>query len=331
MAAESVGKVRGLQQIANPDGVFTICAMDHRDSMVKMLEEHRRGLGTYERVVERKVELCAALAPHASAVLLDPRYGVAQCLAAGVLPGGTGLLVSIEDTGYEGSKEARFTTLLPGWSVEKIRRIGASAVKILVYYRPDLEGLAAKQRDVVKSVAGECVRHDIPFLVETKSYAVGEELRDGALFAQRKPRLVIDTARQVTGLPLDVLKAEFPAEMDYERDEGKLLGLCRELDTASRVPWVLLSAGVDYETFLRQVELACKAGASGFLGGRAIWQEAFRIGDKKERVGYLSTTVVDRLKRLTEVASRYAVPWHRKLKLRARALLPVAEGWHERY
>ena len=97
------------------------------------------------RLVDRKLELCAALAPHASAILLDPDYGAAQCIAGGVLPGHTGLLVSIEATGYENSPQGRITSLLKGWSVEKIKRMGGSAVKILVYYRPDLPNVAQKQ------------------------------------------------------------------------------------------------------------------------------------------------------------------------------------------
>lgn len=325
------GKTRGLQQIATRDGVFVMSAMDHRDSMRKMLEQASKSPPGYRDMVERKIELCAALAPHSSAVLLDPEFGAAPCIASGVLPGSTGLLVSIEDTGYEGGKEARVTTLLADWGVEKIKRMGASAVKILIHYRPDLRALAATQMDLVRRVAEDCNKYDIPFLVETKSYPVEDEVRDASLFARHRPKLVVDTARQVTDLPVEVLKTEFPADMAYEKDEGKLMEMCRELDRASRLPWVLLSAGVDYEMFARQVEIACKAGASGFLGGRAIWQEGICIEDKKERTEYLATVAVDRVKRLAEITTRCGTPWYRKLKKKADELTSVSEGWYERY
>jgi len=125
----SIGKIRGLQQISTEDGIFIICAMDHRGSLQTMIEKEQLEEVEYQEIVERKLELCSALAPHASAVLLDPDYGAAQCIAGGVLPGHTGLLVSIEATGYQSDPQGRVTTLLDGWSVEKIKRMGGSAVK----------------------------------------------------------------------------------------------------------------------------------------------------------------------------------------------------------
>ena len=117
-----------------------------------------------------------------------------------------------------------------------------------------------------------------------------------------KPGLVIETARQVTALPIDVLKAEFPADNKIERDEKKLLELCQELDQSSRLPWVLLSAGVDFDSFKKQVEIACKAGASGFLAGRALWQEGVQTRPREERLNFFQNTAAPRLKKLAEIA-----------------------------
>lgn len=327
----TIGKVRGLQQISTSDGIFVICAMDHRESFRTMLHEEAPEAVSYKEMVNHKLELCQALAPYASAVLLDPNYGAAQCIASGVLPGRTGLLVSIEDTGYKGNKEEKITTLLDRWSVEKIKRLGASAVKLLIYYRPDLTSAAAQQLTTVKRIAEDCIKHDLPLLVEPKSYPVKEERGDVKQFANRKPRLVIETAQQVTNLPINILKAEFPADLQYENDEGKLLELCQQLNEASRVPWVILSAGVDYGVFVKEVEIACRAGASGFLGGRAIWQEAMHIEEASQRVKYLETTVADRLKELADIAAKYATPWYRKLSLKPGNLTDVAENWYQTY
>jgi tagatose 1,6-diphosphate aldolase len=102
MTRLSIGKIRGLQQISTPEGIFIICAMDHRGSLKEMIEKEQLDDDVdYQQLVEHKLELCAALAPYASAVLLDPNYGAAQCISGGLLPGHTGLLVSIEATGYE--------------------------------------------------------------------------------------------------------------------------------------------------------------------------------------------------------------------------------------
>jgi tagatose 1,6-diphosphate aldolase len=179
-----------------------MCAMNHRGSLRRMLDEEHPGEVDYEEMVEHKLELCSSLAKSASAVMLDPIYGAAQCISHSVLPNTTGLLVSIEASGYSGEKEHRITKLLDDWNVGKIKRMGASAVKLLVYYRPDLRQLARQQLNTVNMVAMECIKYDIPFLVEPKSYTIG-------------------------------------------------------------------------------------AGASGFLGGRAIWQEAMYIDNTQERVHYL--------------------------------------------
>ena len=327
----SIGKIRGLQQIANRDGILTICALDHRGSLSRMINPEHPGEVSYAEMVKRKIELCSSLAEYASAVLLDPIFGAAPAIGRGVLPKSTGLLVSIEATGYSGDKEYRATELLSDWSVEKIKRMGASAVKILVYYRPDLSELARQQLDTVNLVATECLKYDLPFLVEPVSYPVGSEVDNPAELAARKGEIVVRTAREITALPIDVLKAEFPADLHYQKDKAVLGELCRQLDNASPVPWVILSAGVDFELFYQQVEIACQAGASGFLGGRAIWQEAMAIGDEGERTRYLTTVGADRLKRLAEVASKYAVPWYRKSGLSTSELAAVSDKWYQEY
>ncbi len=327
----SIGKIVGLQRIANSDGMFIMCAMDHRESLSSMIKEGSTKEVGYEEMVERKLELCSTLAEYASAVLLDPVFGAAQCISHGVLPKSTGLLVSMEASGYSGEKDYRSSELLDNWSVEKIRRMGASAVKILVYYRPDLKELASKQLDTVNMVARECIKYDLPYLVEPRSYPIGSEINNPQEFASRQEELVIKTARDITALPIDVLKAEFPGGLSYKKDKSELIELCHQLDEASQLPWVILSAGVDFELFCWQVEIACQAGASGFLGGRAIWQEAMPIGDARERIQYLSTVGVDRLKRLTEIANKYAVPWYKRLGLAADELADISERWYQEY
>ncbi|MBI4300233.1 MAG: tagatose 1,6-diphosphate aldolase [Chloroflexi bacterium] len=327
----TIGKIRGLQGLANSNGIFAMAAMDHRGSLMKMLDEENPKVVSYRTMVNYKQDLCRALGPHASAVLLDPIYGAAQAIASGVLPGSTGLLVSVEATGYTSGGEGRLTELLPDWSVEKVKRMGADAVKLLLYYRPDIGDISRRQLDTVAKVAAECRKTDIAFLLETKSYPMGKREADPKEFARIKPQLVIETARQVTELPIDVLKSEFPADMRYEQSEKVLLEMCRDLDRASKVPWVILSAGVDFETFYRQVELACRAGASGFLGGRALWQEATGIRSRQERFRFLETTVAERLRNITRLANTHGKPWYAKLGTGRHDLSSAGEEWYKTY
>jgi len=327
----SIGKLRGLQQVADDNGFLTICAIDHRGALQRAMNEQNPDAVTYQDMVDFKLDLCRAMAPYISAVLLDPVYGAAQAVASGILPGHIGLLVSLEKTGYSGEKTARITELLPDWSVEKVKRMGASAVKLLVYFRPDLKDIASRQLELLARVADQCIREDIPLLVEPVSYPVEEVGVSSSKFAEMKPELVIETARQITALPIDVLKAEFPADMNFEQDEKKLLQLCQELDRASRLPWVLLSAGADFKTFKKQVEIACKAGASGFLAGRALWQEGVQIRFRKERMNFFNNTAAPRLKELADLVNKYGKPWYKKMGSITGQFEAVAEDWHQKY
>jgi len=333
----SIGKLRGLQQLADSNGMMTMCAIDHRGALKRALNARNPHAVSYQDMVDFKLDLCQAVASFASAILLDPEYGAAQAITAGIMPGSKGLLVSLEKSGYTGDSVARITEILPGWSVRKIKKMGASAVKLLIYFRPDLKDIASKQLDLVAGLADQCLEEDIAFLVEPVSYPIEEEERinqggtSSRKFAEIKPELVIETARQITALPIDVLKAEFPADIRFEQDEAKLLELCRELDRASRLPWVLLSAGVDFASFEKQVEIACKAGASGFLAGRALWQEGAQIRSRQQRADFFQNTAAPRLKILAEVADRYGKPWYSRVKAEKGRFSPAAEGWYRGY
>jgi len=321
----SIGKTRGLQQMANERGILGMCALDHRGSLMRMLNEKHPGDVSYQTMVEFKLDLCEILAPHASAILLDPVYGAAKVIAAGVLSRDTGLLVSLEATGYSGEAEARVTDILTDWSVGKIKKMGATGVKLLLYYRPDVD-VADRQLSIVRQVADDCLSMDIPFVLEPVSYKVGRAEADPQSFAAVKPRLVIETAKEVTALPIDVLKAEFPADLRYEKSHSRLLDLCHQLDEASQVPWVILSGGVNFDLFYRQVEVACQAGASGFLAGRALWQEATQIMSRRERLKFLKATVVERLKALSNLANTHGTPWHTKFEPGE-----IDERWYSSY
>jgi len=327
----NIGKLRGIQQIADGNGFLTVCAIDHRGALKRALNKENPDAVSYRDMVDFKLDLCQAVAHYVSAVLLDPVYGAAQAITAGILPGHIGLLVSVEMTGYSGEKTARITQLLPDWSVEKVKRMGASAVKLLVYFRPDLKEVASRQLALVSEVAEQCIKEDIPLLVEPVSYPVEEVGVSAPRFAEMKPELVIETARQITSLPIDILKAEFPADMEFEQDENKLLQLCQELDKASRLPWVLLSAGAGFDTFKKQVELACKAGASGFLAGRALWQEGVQISPREKRMRFFEDVAVPRLKELIDLVNKHGKPWYYKVGSEKGEFGTVGEKWNQEY
>ena len=167
-------------------------------------------------------------------------------------------------------------------------------------------------------------------LVEPMTYNIVDGPKKGtAEFAKLKPEMVIETARRLCPLGIDVLKAEFPDDPDFESDEARMADHCRQLTEVAEVPWVLLSAGVGYDTFNRQTRLACENGASGFLAGRAIWQEAPRLPEA-EQDQFLAETAVGRLEELTSIANSSGRPWAGVYSGELKAI-DVAEGWQVRY
>jgi tagatose 1,6-diphosphate aldolase len=106
----------------------------------------------------------------------------------------------------------------------------------------------------------------------------------------------------------------------------------KRLNDACVKPWVLLSAGVDYDKYKKQVEMAMKAGASGILGGRAFWKEFFTFASPAERQKFAETECVRRVAE-TDTIVKSGTPWFAKYGLTMEDLHGVrtTEGWHARY
>ncbi|HEY8416669.1 MAG TPA: tagatose 1,6-diphosphate aldolase [Limnochordales bacterium] len=326
--AVSMGKLRGLQQVSTDAGIFAILACDQRGALTRMMEKAGRAPITYESVVQMKQDIVAPLAPHATGVLLDPEYGAAQLITRGAVPGRVGLVVALEATGYEDREGDRLTRLLDSWSVAKIKAMGAAAVKLLVYYNPRREAAAAHQRQLVAQVARECQAYDIPFMLEPVTYPSRDGDEEG--FAREKPDLVVETARHFSEFAVDLLKMEFPLHPKAGDDPGLWREACQRLDEACRVPWALLSAGVDFDTYCRQLEAACRAGASGFVAGRAIWREAVEIIDEGARQEFLSRTMPARIQQLSAIAAAYGRPWWARAS-HAYSAADAPPDWYARY
>jgi len=319
---QQIGKIRRLQQCATADGHFVILAMDHRGNLRRSLNPPDPAAVSYAAMVEFKKQVAGSLAPVASAILLDPEYGAAQGVAAGAVPGKVGLVVALEETGYTGDPTARESKILPGWGVEKIVGIGASAVKLLLYYHPQAPN-ATDQEVLVRQVASSCRQYDIPFFLEPLSFSLDPVVKKLPSAAKRE--VVVETARRLTPLGVDVLKAEFPLNIEDELDEGVWLQACMEVTEASSAPWVLLSAGVSFEEFEAQTEVACRAGASGVMVGRAVWKEAASLeGDA--RTGFLSTLARERMERLGKITAEHARPYTSYGRP-----IAIEEGWYHNY
>lgn len=305
MRTLTIGKYRGLQHCSTRRGAIAVLALDHRNNLRAALNPEAPDQVPDVALIEFKQQVISRLSPSASAVLLDPMFGAAHCAASGALPGQVGLLVAVEESGYTGDPSARHSRIASGFSVAKVRRMGASAVKLLVYYHPE-SPTAGEIETLVEQVAADCQAQDLPLFLEPLSYSLNPAKKK--LAPAELHQVVIETARRLTQYPVDVLKAEFPLDVKAEPDEQRWAEACAELSAASRVPWVLLSASVDYDVFLRQVTVACQQGASGVAVGRAVWKEATGLHGEG-RLEFLNTTAQERMERLTALCAALAKPW----------------------
>jgi tagatose 1,6-diphosphate aldolase len=296
------GRWRGLKLTSGTSNVFTILAFDQRDSYTKMLPTQ----ASYDDAVSIKHEVVTALAPNASAVLLDATFGMKSALN---LNRSSGLLMALEKSGYTGDSTYRRVEFYDDWTVAKIKRMGASAVKLLIYYHPGAGALAQEIEDLVRRVRAECTKYDIPLFLEPVSYSLDKNVsKSSAEFAATRPQVVRETAERLSPLKPDVLKLEFPVDTEFNDDQKSWRTACEAISKVCDVPWALLSAGVDFEVFEPQIKIACESGASGFLAGRAIWKECIAMSPE-DRKQFLAQKAVDRFRRLADIANQHARPW----------------------
>ena len=273
------GKLRGLQRISNPNGTLTMLALDQNSSMIEMAQKALKGKGqdrepSYEEVVEAKLDMMRQMAPAASGVLIDGYYGAWSAIASEAMPADKGMLVRVEKSGSPKNKVgAPMGEYEPGWSVEKTKLMGADAVKLLAPFEPGEPISGEHQLAFIEQVAADCRRFDILFLLEPIAFPYNGEKKTDPSFVGRKAETVIESARQLSRY-CDVYKAEFPGTLGHDSD-SQLTDNLHALTEASERPRLLLSAGVDYPDYFKQVQLAMECGCSGVLGGRAFWKEYF--------------------------------------------------------
>lgn len=277
-------------------------------------------------LTEIKLSIVRVIGPLASAILLDPIYSLGQAIAQRALPPRTVFLSTLEEQGYLGDPHRRQTTMLAGWSVEKAKMLGASGVKVLLFYHPSAGEVTERQENFVADLLGECRRFDIPMFLEPILYSVDPAIsKDSARFAADRPGLMVETVRRLSALNPDVLKLEFPVDCRYTKEETVWQEACGRVNEASRVPWTLLSGGDSFDLFQQQLRVACQNGCSGFLVGRALWQEAVYL-QGNEREAFLREEATRRWEALQEIAENYAHPWFDRWEV-----ANVDDHWYKDY
>lgn len=320
------GKYQRLVALSDEHGVIAALAIDQRGSLKKALAAISNRAITTSEIVEFKTLVAEVLTPYASAILLDPEYGLE---AATHRAARTGLLLAYETTGYDTTSRGRLPSLLPEWSVARIVEAGADAVKVLIYYDPDDDlSINDVKHAFVERIGAECQAYDIPFFLEVVSYSdsIGDE--KSLAFAQAKPEKVRQLTREFSRARygVDVLKLEIPVNMRfvaglepdhsgpfaYTREEAKQY--FRVVAAEALVPFIFLSAGVSNPLFLASLTLANEARVpySGVLCGRATWQDGIPVymkGGPQALRTWLEDEGRQNIEALNTVLRNGAQPW----------------------
>jgi tagatose 1,6-diphosphate aldolase len=319
----SPGKLSGMKAVSNDRGVIAAAAMDQRGSLQKSLAKEK-GSDVGDRDMEEfKSLVTEVLTPHASAILLDPEWGLP---ASRRRAKNAGLLLAYEKTGYDKTGPGRLPDLLDDWSVRRLKEAGADCIKILLYYTPDdPKDVNEKKHAWVERIGDECRANDIPFFLELVGYDEGTDEK-GPDFAKKKPRIVTESMREFTKdrYGADVMKVEMPINMKYVEGARVSAGqkayskqeamdhFRRSADVATK-PFIYLSAGVSNAEFTESLELAGEAGTrfSGVLCGRATWKDGIPVYGKEGGKAFRQWLENEGVKNINNVNSRLkaARPW----------------------
>src|SRR5207249_11044789 len=287
------GKLSGLKRVSNDRGVIAAAAMDQRGSLQKALSKEKGSAVGDREMEEFKSLVTEVLTPHASAILLDPEWGLP---ASKRRAKNAGLLLAYEKTGYDKTGPGRLGDLLDLWSARRLKEAGADCVKILLYYTPsDPKDVNEKKHSWVERIGDECRANDIPFVLEFVGYEEGAD-EQGLEYAKRKPQIVTESMREFSKPRhgVDVLKVEVPVNMKcvegtksfkgekaYTKKEA--IDLFHKAANVATKPFIYLSAGVSNAEFSETLELAGESGVkfNGVLCGRATWKEGIPVYAKQ--------------------------------------------------
>ncbi|KTQ97264.1 tagatose-bisphosphate aldolase [Aureimonas ureilytica] len=299
MARMTTAELRGYHQICGPDGAMMVIACDQRGGMRTLLasdpaEQAKIGNDTLGLT---KADITRYLASQASCVLVDPICAVPQLVDDAVLERDTALLIGLDASGWDVSPEGyRLSKLVEGVDARRVRALGGTGGKIMVYLRSDTPAANTHNIAILEQVIADFAREDLLLVVEFLTYALEGEAPEA--YKAKIPELIQGGTRICLDLGSKVLKLPYPGSPES----------CAAVTTMSGdVPWAVLSAGVDHETFLGQVDIAMANGASGVIAGRSLWKDCISL-DRAETRRRLETIAVPRLREIQAVIARHRAP-----------------------
>ena len=311
MTHHNLSKLIHLKKLCTDKAHFQMLAVDQRPPIFNIISNAKGRKHTYDEVVECKKLITSNLSQLATAILMDPNYSLSNILQYNK---SKGLIITLEDHSFIETERGRYSDSIQNWSVEKIKKIGGDAVKVLAWYRPDADSESIEhQKKYVKKIGEECEKYSIPFLLELLVYPFQDDENHTTEYQeqkQKKTQHVINSVKEFSKdeYKVDIFKLESP--VDSNDLEGEISQATEEAfkdlsNATNNKPWVVLSSGMGKDSFYKCLELAYKNGASGYLAGRTIWLDAFNQYPKiklvEEGLKVNSVNYVNKLNELTAI------------------------------
>jgi tagatose 1,6-diphosphate aldolase len=319
------GKLAGMKAVSDKRGVIAAAAMDQRGSLKKALAKEKGSDVSDKDIEEFKSIVTEVLTQHASAILLDPEWGLP---ASKKRQNNAGLLLAYEKTGYDNTRPGRIPDLLNEWSARRLKEADADCVKVLIYYTPfDDKKINDEKHAWVERIGDECRGNDIPYFLEFVGYDEKGGDEKSVEYAKKKPQIVTQSMAEFTKdrYGVDVMKVEIPIDMKfvegaksfagkgtaYTRDEAKKLFL--DAAKVATKPFIYLSAGVSNAEFTESLELTAESGVkfAGVLCGRATWKDGIPIYAKQGAAAFEKWLRTEGVVNIENVNARLkaATPW----------------------
>ena len=287
---------RGYQMICDATGAMMVVACDQRGGMRTLLAAtpEEQAQITNDTLGKTKYDITRFLASQAGCVLVDPICAVPGIIDEGVVPRNTGLLIGLDASGWDTSPEGyRISKMVEGVTARKVRELGATGGKIMIYLRSDTPKANVENLQTLRDVIADFAREDLFLVVEFLTYQLENESKEE--YQSKIPQLIEEGCQACIDCGSKVLKIPYP---------GTEQACAAVTDICGDVPWAVLSAGVDHATFLTQVDISLRNGASGVIAGRSLWKDCISL-DRNISKEKLSSVAVSRLRDIQELLMKY--------------------------
>ena len=299
MTRMSTAELRGYQQICGANGAIMVIACDQRGGIRKLLASDAEGQAKISDTIlgDTKSDVVRYLAAHAPCVLLDSICAVPRVVEEASLARDVALLIGLDASGYDTDPAGHYISkLVPGVTARRVRELGGTGGKLMVYLRSDHPGANPHNIDIIRKCVTDFAAEDLLLVVEFLTYPMPGE--DPVTYKEKFPSLIEGGSRICLDLGSKVLKIPYPGTPEACAAVTRMAG---------SVPWSVLSAGVDHATFIGQVEIAMANGASGVIAGRSLWKDCVSL-DRGLQKQLLQDKALPRLREIQAILARYPRP-----------------------